>query len=608
MDFILGCNYWASNAGIEMWKEFDLNAIEKDLSILSENGIKYLRVFPSWRDFQPASPIISSRGAVVGYTGSKENYYLDNTMLDKFDSFLDVCHKYGIKVIVGLVTGFMSGSMLIPPALYNKNILTDCVSQYFQQLYIKGVVSRFKGRDEIIAWDLGNECNEMENVKNPYEAANWTALVSNAVRACDNTRPIMSGMHYLNEEGNWRISDQAEFCDVLTTHPYPFWCEGTRIDATLSLRNTAFPAVYTKYYAEIGKRPCLAEEMGTMGPMVCNDNGSADFLRANLFSLWANNSLGAMWWCSSDQTELNTYPYTSIMVERELGLLRNDHTAKPALKEFKKFKDFLDSLDFDLPCAEVDGVCILTCKQRHWDNSFMSYILAKQAGLNISFEYCENELPVAPIYLMPSISNVTVMSKDRYEQLKKRVYEGAKLYISLDDVILAGFEELTGLCPIDSYDHENHLFCEIDGDVYEFSRKRNLILKALKANVLAYDNEGNPFITENNYGKGKVYIVNAPIEASLYNMHDAFDSNKHLIYKKLFKKDYIIKTSDTSLFYTLHKAENGYYVCVINHSSKEISAPIELAEQYKIDKAYYGDTNKINAYDACVFKIVLKNS
>ena len=30
MEFILGCNYWASNAGIEMWKNFDAEAIKKE--------------------------------------------------------------------------------------------------------------------------------------------------------------------------------------------------------------------------------------------------------------------------------------------------------------------------------------------------------------------------------------------------------------------------------------------------------------------------------------------------------------------------------------------------------------------------------------------------
>ena len=55
MDFILGCNYWASNAGTEMWTNWDENAVRKDIKTLSEYGVKYLRVFPNWKYFQPAT-------------------------------------------------------------------------------------------------------------------------------------------------------------------------------------------------------------------------------------------------------------------------------------------------------------------------------------------------------------------------------------------------------------------------------------------------------------------------------------------------------------------------------------------------------------------------
>ncbi len=64
MDFILGCNYWASNAGTDMWRDFDLKSIEKDLQVLSEHGVTHMRVFPNWRDFQPIVPQYSGGGTL----------------------------------------------------------------------------------------------------------------------------------------------------------------------------------------------------------------------------------------------------------------------------------------------------------------------------------------------------------------------------------------------------------------------------------------------------------------------------------------------------------------------------------------------------------------
>ena len=46
-------------------------------------------------------------------------------MMQKFSQFLDVCDVYGIKVIVGLITGWMSGRLYAPPALERLNHITD---------------------------------------------------------------------------------------------------------------------------------------------------------------------------------------------------------------------------------------------------------------------------------------------------------------------------------------------------------------------------------------------------------------------------------------------------------------------------------------------------
>ena len=35
-EFMLGCNYWASHAGAEMWKNWDEEQVERDMQDLSE--------------------------------------------------------------------------------------------------------------------------------------------------------------------------------------------------------------------------------------------------------------------------------------------------------------------------------------------------------------------------------------------------------------------------------------------------------------------------------------------------------------------------------------------------------------------------------------------
>lgn len=53
MDFQLGCNYWASHAGIYMWRNWDKQVVKQDMQRLHKSGVRVLRVFPLWSDFQP---------------------------------------------------------------------------------------------------------------------------------------------------------------------------------------------------------------------------------------------------------------------------------------------------------------------------------------------------------------------------------------------------------------------------------------------------------------------------------------------------------------------------------------------------------------------------
>lgn len=324
--FLLGCNYWASNAGADMWRCWDKNAVEEDLRTRKENGIEILRIFPNWRDFQPVEQLYGSSGQprqlrLSGDSRPANPYYLDERMLSRFQNFCALAQKHGFRLIVGLVTGWMSGRLYVPPALHGKNVFRDPLALKLQQMLIKGIVSRFRDQDCIYAWDLGNECNCMGADLSEEEAYSWTAFITNAIRAQDPSRKIFSGMHSLESEKGWTIQDQGELTDELTTHPYPYWVEHCLVDPLTSCRTLLHATAQTQYYATISQKPCLVEEIGGMGPMIADEEHTAQFMRANLFSNWANGATGLLWWCAHDQTKLTAPPYDWNMCERELGML-----------------------------------------------------------------------------------------------------------------------------------------------------------------------------------------------------------------------------------------------------------------------------------------------
>ncbi len=264
---------------------------------------------------------------------------------------------------MGLITGWMSGRLHVPPALERRNVLTDPVAIQWQVRFVRAFVRRFREHAAILAWDLGNECNCMAEAGTREAAWAWAWAIAAAARVEDPSRPVVSGMHGLlpDERAPWRIQDQGELTDVLTTHPYPFFTPHCDQDPVTSIRTILHSTAESRLYADIGGRPCLAEETGTLGPMVASDTASARFLRAALFSLWAHDCHGLLWWCAFDQDHLAHAPYEWHAYERELGLFRADGTARPVVKELGAFRRFLDSLPYSrLPPRLTQAVCILS--------------------------------------------------------------------------------------------------------------------------------------------------------------------------------------------------------------------------------------------------------
>ena len=606
-DFLIGCNYWASNAGTEMWRQWEPEIIKEDLRVLAEHGCTALRVFPNWRDFQPMVPVYGSGGKIVEYRMEggalpTNPEFLDEKMLARFGDFCDWCDQLGIRLVVGLLTGFMSGQTYLPQALYGKPLHTDPFALLTQQRFIRGFVTRFKDRACIYAWDLGNECNNLGGAQNIDDATNWSLIMANAIRAADATRPVVSGMHGLvpckgDARRKWTIAGQAEACDILTTHPYPYWVQHADVDPMASMRTALHATCENKYYADIGNRPCLVEEIGSMGPMVCSDEAAADFMRVNLFSNYIHGALGVMWWCANEQDMLEHTPYSYIMCEIELGMRYADGTPKPVLLETGRVAKILNSFDFELPPAKEDAVCLVTRGQDQWGAAYMTCLLAKQAGLNLKYAFGDDPLPESDVYLMPSVNGTGIMNRPNYLELQRRVREGATLYISMDVGVLAGFEGLTGMKIQDSCAAAGGCWVDLDGVSIPFTRKREYRLTSAGGVVLAYDNQGNPAITAHNYGKGKVYYVNFPLETMLLNRKDSADGEYYKIYRKLFGEVLRRQPAFTKNPYvgvTVH----GDIICAVNDSAQP-----QRPSFAKVGQVLYGNPEEIPPFDACIFKL-----
>jgi len=603
MKFMLGCNYWASDLGTEMWANWNEVSVDYDLKMLSEHGLKYLRVFPLWRDFQPVCALYAIGNTKFEYRHKDGQffdnpYYLDDTMMDRFAQFCEIANKYGLKLIVGLLTGWMCGRTFTPPLLEGRDLYTDPTALLMEQKFVRGFVSRFCKNGAICAWDLGNECNCMSSTGSKEVSANWTAIIASTIRAYDSTnKPVVSGMHSLTLDRAWSVFDQGEYMDILTTHPYPYFVPHCDVDDMTSFRTLVHASCEGVYYSDMGGKPCLTEEIGTLGPMTCDDETSAAFLKTNLFSNWINGSLGVFWWCGCEETNVEAPPYSWCMLEREQGLLDVAGQPKQVLLAYQSFSKWLETFGKELPAAKKDAVCILSRDQDHWGVAYMSYALAKQAHINLQFNYSEmRNLPEAEVYMLPSLTGMNVMCKETMDQLVQRVYDGATLYISNDNSFMAHFEKLTGMHVVNSMKPSESGSVTWNGEEIPFNRRKRSYLESVGAEVLAYDNLGIPALTKHAYGQGIVYYVNFPLESMLLGESMAFHTNRYKIYDGIFaevKKQQPVSVENPFVGMTCHYESTGdlCYVALVNYSNEAQAVGMGINSGYELVEAHVTGTS-----------------
>jgi hypothetical protein len=538
--FSIGCNYWASHAGTAMWRNWQPDVMLADLQQMQAAGLQLIRVFPLWPDFQPLHALRVGGGEVYEYRFG-EQPLPDTTagqagvaaiMLERFHELADMAAAQGLQIIVGLVTGWMSGRLFAPPAFSNLNVLTHPAAVMWQARFVSCFVNAFKHHPAISAWDLGNECNAMGSASRE-QAWLWTRAITGAIRQADPSRPIVSGMHSLEVDLRtaWSIRDQAELTDILTTHPYPFWVRHVDADPVDTIRPILHASAESCLYADIGGKPCFAEEIGTMGPGVASDEHATAFLQASVANLWAHDCRAALWWCAYDQDHLEDAPYDWVAVERKLGLFRNDRSPKPVLQGLSALRTNAVAQAPVLPPRLKEAVCVLTEGQDQWAVALNSFILAKQAGFDLQFRAADQPLPQAPLYLLPCVSGIRPIHRRRWLELLERVREGATLYISFDNAATDDLNQVAGI-EVQSRQRvqgAQPYTLKTAGNMYQLETNAAFQLNFItnNAEVMAENQFGQPIMTRCGYGKGTVFFLAAPLELDQALTPGAYTSGKN---------------------------------------------------------------------------------
>jgi len=605
-DFMVGCNYWGSQAGVHMWRaaDWDEDGVRKDLDALKSAGVEMLRVFPTWSEFQPLVPRLGYAGMPGEFLreGTEETVsdplWIDPGALARFRFFCDEAGKRQIKLMVSLVTGWMSGRLFIPRHVEGRNLLSDPEAIRWEGRFARGFVRRMKDHPAIVAWDLGNECNCMGTVGSQGAAWVWLQAISGSIRAEDSSRPVVSGMHsqtsnafgaQWSKPNYWTLQMQGELMDYLTPHPYPapFRTEANR-GAFNSFRNALHPLSQCLYYAGVAGKPAFPQEVGSLGPRMSPEWVAALGMRQQLFAAWVHGLPAYLWWCAFDQKHLGYPPFNTNAMERELGMLRKDRTFKPQAHALKAFADFRKSLPFKrLPPYRTDAVCLLSEREEFYHQAFGALMLAKAAGFDVAFAGAESQaLPESPFYILPSGGGFETWSQEAWERLVARVRKGATLLVTRGgDAGYSDWIDVTGLEQT-LYHKKRPIVFAFEGRKLRASDHMTAEQRTVDCEAVARDQTGNVVVSMKKLGEGKVVAVNFALEKciieGLDNVVDGDFSNElWRIYAYAAREAGVrrcVQKEDPRLVLTEHPRDDGtLLVCALNTGAERKSFALAVA-------------------------------
>lgn len=610
--FFTGINYWGSKEAINMWQNFDPVSIENDLKIMSEAGITHLRVFPLWSVFQPLHALYGPSD-VYEYSFGEDplpdtpagRAGVSEEACQKFKLFCDLSEKYGIRLIVALITGHMSFRTYNPPAFDGKALLSDPTVIKWQRRFVKYFVSRFKNESSIVAWDLGNEPIHMPGLDGLHHDAFyvWCSLIADTIKSCDQERPVVSGLdEWEVEKGYSNLKTISEMCDIHTTHPYNIFV--TESDPLPTMKPILDLVFKCKLSEGIAKIPTFVQEFGSIGYMNCSQKTEADFYRASLLACLSHDCHGTMWWCAFDQGHHNYAPYRWNTIGSDYGFFDKDLKEKLIAKENRKFKELLSALpEGKLPKHTTNATILVPRDDGGADINLLraSYLLAKQANLDANFSYILDPIPDSPIYIIPSIKTNKSIPKNRLDTLLDNVKKGSVLYICADSGLIRQFPEITGVNISYREDVSKEKIMTLNSASLPIDTTYFYKPESFDAEVIACDENGEGVFFKHRYGKGFVYLLTLPLESCLAKKKGAFFKDSQpsydLIYRELAKEANTCRICDSSHPYvrlTEHPVdENSLYVTAINYSNKPATAKLTVPEGYTVS-AIFGSPVKDN--------------
>jgi endo-1,4-beta-mannosidase len=358
--FPVGVNYWPRRKAMYWWKDFERDEVAQEFDVIAGLGMRLVRLFLLWEDFQPTPDLVSVEA------------------LDHLETVCDVAAERGLGLDVTFFTGHMSGPNWSPRWLLGgadpipggrqvisagnedagayRNPYTHEVALRAAELQLREVVGRLRGHRGVWAWNLGNEPDNFALPPDDAAGARWAARLFAVIRELDPARHRTVGLHSpsVTEHNHLRADQVFADADFAVMHTYPIYANfGV---GALDPDTVPFATALT---AALSGRPTMMEEFGACTAPPGSDTVdwrwqspyrsfdqimlSEETLARHLAEVFPRlvevGATGAMVWCFADYHEdlWGRPPCDHQWHERHFGLVRPDGSLKPHAEVIREF-------------------------------------------------------------------------------------------------------------------------------------------------------------------------------------------------------------------------------------------------------------------------------
>ena len=547
-DVWLGVNYWSRAGGPDMWPEFDPEVVRQELAVLADHGVEVVRSFFDLPRFLPAPG------------------ELDEGLMQRFGSFLDLCGDTGVRTVPTLVVGHMSGDNRDLPWRRGRDLYRDGFMLAQQAWFARTAAERFAGHPAVAGWLLSNEMPLYGGPTDADSAWAWAQLLTHGVRAGGGRQPVSTGdgawgIETTGRDNGFRLRRLSEVVDFAGPHVYQL-----ERDEWRQLLSPAFACDL----CHVAGRPVILEEFGATSAFADDDN-IASYYRQVLHTSLLAGATGWLGWNNTDFALEARDPYRHHPFELRFGLMDAGGEPKPALAEIAAFRGVLDEIDLSrwrrAPAAagivvsshfEVDHPFTREeARATHREVLLQSYVSARAADLGPALVREVDGIPQADLLILPSTQALTGPG---WRELERRAAAGALVFASYfsghvpyhrglwhpdlngyfgvrhrlryglvdaidDDEVVWSFER-----PFGDLDRGAELRFPVAGNEHG---RAMLPVEPAGAQVVATDAAGRPALLERGAGEGAIVLSTYPVEYLAASRADANPDDTARLYRAL---------------------------------------------------------------------------